>query len=367
LERRIRDAWREALHLDDVGLNDDFFALGGNSLRAMALAARLEATLSRPVSAATLYQSPTVARLAAALDEQADDESSPIVLLRDGDRARPLFFVHPLAGDAWLYRELSRRLSTDAAIFGLQLPDRDDAVELDDAALCAAAYVARLREMQPAGPYRLAGYSSGGMIAYEMARQFAAIGERVEFLGLIDAGVPPKLERRLTGTLYGRSRTLLRALPRLIADLRSYGIAEAGKRILRFIHRRRRGGFAGGRSAGGQFNSTGGLSDVQFLSCFADDISFFPARRLEQIRRHTQSVFQYEAGPLVGGAQLFRVGRQPLSAVPTTTLGWEALIDGPVDVYPIAGTHESVMRAPHVDDLAAALDRALAKLASAEA
>src|SRR5262249_54080936 len=113
-----------------------------------------------------------------------------LLLLQEGAAdSRPLFCVHPIGGEAVPYRELARRLGADQTVYGLQSPDPPFA----DLREMAACYVAAIRTVQPEGPYRLTGWSMGGVAAYEMARQLAAQGERVEILALIDTLAPALL------------------------------------------------------------------------------------------------------------------------------------------------------------------------------
>jgi thioesterase domain-containing protein len=101
---------------------------------------------------------------------------------------RPLFCIHSVGGEVVSYRELARHLGSGQPVYGLQSPDPP----LRDVREMAARYVAALHEAQPAGPYRLAGWSMGGIVAYEMARQLEAEGERTEVLAVIDAASPDR-------------------------------------------------------------------------------------------------------------------------------------------------------------------------------
>lgn len=362
-EQRILAVWRDVLKLEHIGLDDDFFALGGDSLRAMTLIARLEASLGRSVSAAVLLSAPTVAELAARLVGDADDDdverTDGMVLLRDGDRGRPLFFFHSLAGDVWIYRDLVHALQADCAVYGLQMPGLDGgATPADDAVeTWVATYVERMRTVQPAGPYRFAGYSSGGLLAYEAARRLIASGETVEFLGLIDSGVPTVVERRLTASARRKLSGLVRSLPGYWNELRTQPIGESARRVGRLL------GKVGRRLADRLRRppATGdALNDREVLECFAEDISFFPAERLELIRRHYRALEAYDPPPSPTSAQLFRSARQPMFAVQTPTMGWEALVRGPLGVYQVGGAHATLMRTPYVERLAAGIDAALA-------
>lgn len=361
LERKILDVWRATLDREQLGLEDDFFTLGGDSLRAMTLIARLEEVLDRRISPALLWRTRTVARLAEELtDVFAEPTTDDPIVLRDGDRTRPLFLIHSLAGDVWIYAQLAGELRHSGAVFGIPLagvhgaPLDDDSVEA-----CAAASRRALQKLQPQGPYRLAGYSSGGLIAYEMARQFRAAGEEVEFLGLLDSGVPTILERRLTASVVGRGAALLRRLPELAGELAQMTFVDRWRRIGRFtancarrLLRRR-----SAESHDVEWN------DREIMECFAEDISFFPAQRLELIKRHYRALERYNPPALEIDAHLFRSTRQPIFAIATPTMGWDHLIQGRLDVHRVGGSHGTFMQVPCVTLLAAAMDAALAATA----
>jgi amino acid adenylation domain-containing protein len=359
-EERLLEVWRQVLQIDDLGLDDDFFRLGGDSLRAMTLAAKLEKAVGRTVSAAMLLAAPTAALLAARLEAETADlgteASASVVLLREGDSSRPLFLVHSLAGDVWIYRELVSSLRTDAAVYGLQMPGLDGQPAPDDDGVetWAARYLQHVRLLQPCGPYRFAGYSSGGLLALEMARQAIAAGEQVEFVGLIDSGVPAGLERRLAPSTSRRALQFFRKLPGALHELQRRTFAEQQRCLARQFKRLFQYFRESRKSA-----PDDELNDREVLECFAEDISFFPEERLNQIRRHYRALDRYDTPPLNLSVHLFRSARQPMFALPSPAMGWEHLIRGALEVHHVGGAHATLMQAPHVERLAAAIDEAL--------
>jgi len=196
MESRIASAFARLLELPSVQADDDFFALGGHSLLAMRLAAELRSELGRPVSVGQIMASSSVARLAALLsdDAAARDPANagfgPVLHLRGG-RGHPLFCFHPASGFAWQYSGLSRYLPRHLPLIGLQSP-REGGVIATSADLDAAceAHLARLRAIQPEGPYHLIGYSLGGTLAQGVAARLKAAGGEVAFLGLFDTYPP---------------------------------------------------------------------------------------------------------------------------------------------------------------------------------
>ncbi|MFI9629020.1 amino acid adenylation domain-containing protein [Streptomyces sp. NPDC052042] len=197
-EEQLCAVFAEVLGTDRVGVDDNFFDLGGHSLLAVRLAARVKAALGADVSIGTVFRSPTPASLDAALATSVDggrgddplDVLLPLRPARDGDRA-PLYCVHPAGGLSWCYAGLIRHLPADVPIYGLQAQGVGHATagEPLPATLeeLAAHYVARMREVQPAGPYRLLGWSTGGIIAQAMATHLQDLGEDVELLAVLDA------------------------------------------------------------------------------------------------------------------------------------------------------------------------------------
>jgi thioesterase domain-containing protein/acyl carrier protein len=186
--------WEDLFSLRTIGVTDDFFALGGHSLLAVRLIARIERKLGIRLPLATLFQAPTIESLALLLKRrQPPSAPSCLVLLQAGGK-RPFFCVHPAHGHVLCYFELSRRLP-DRSFYGFQAPasltarrrSAEAHVRIED---LAEIYLRELRGVQPEGPYLLGGWSMGGAVAYEMARQLELAGAAVALLALIDTWLP---------------------------------------------------------------------------------------------------------------------------------------------------------------------------------
>lgn len=190
VENRIAEIWQQVLDLDRVGATDNFFELGGDSLPAIELFTRLEGAFGVRLSPSTIIDHPTVARLAALLEGDVQPYSARCLIpLQAEGKDPPLFFIHEASGNLLSYGCLARRLGRGRRIFGLQYPDQDkDPIPALSLPEMAAIYVDALRRVQAKGPYHLVGYSLGGSVAYEMARQLRAAGDEVGLLVLIDAG-----------------------------------------------------------------------------------------------------------------------------------------------------------------------------------
>jgi len=192
LERRLAAIFADLLDRESVGADEDFFAIGGHSLLAMRLAARIRRELRRQVSVGQIVVMPTVARLAEHLvagelvDGMARSGFDLVVRLRDG-RGAPLICIYPASGVSWQYSVLSRYLRKDMPIVGLQSPRPNGPIAMSASMneVCDRQ-LAILREVQPEGPYYLLGYSLGGTVAYGLAARLRRMGEEVRFLGLLD-------------------------------------------------------------------------------------------------------------------------------------------------------------------------------------
>jgi thioesterase domain-containing protein/acyl carrier protein len=179
----------EVLGLDSVGADDNFFALGGHSLLATRLVGRIQATLGTDLPVRLLLQAPTVAGIIESLtaDPAARARIDPVVPIRTSGEQPPLFCVHPVSGVAWCYSGLQRHLPAGLPIYGLQVEVAGTSAWPRDLAELTANYAGRIRGVQPAGPYRLLGWSLGGSIAHAVAARLQREGEQVELLALLDS------------------------------------------------------------------------------------------------------------------------------------------------------------------------------------
>ncbi|GGA35435.1 non-ribosomal peptide synthetase [Dyella nitratireducens] len=190
VEKKLAALWQQVLGVERVGLHDNFFQLGGDSLSAAEMIARFPEYFGMELPLASLFEASTIAGLAAYL-QRAESKSDPlgIVLpLRISHRERPLFCLHPAVGLGWGYTGLLRYLDDKVPVYGLQSSGLRGGVPLPgNIAHMAADYLAQIRRIQPEGPYRLLGWSLGGLIAHEITAQLQADEQAVEFLALLDA------------------------------------------------------------------------------------------------------------------------------------------------------------------------------------
>ncbi|MET8775203.1 amino acid adenylation domain-containing protein [Nocardia sp. NPDC004654] len=215
LETTVCDAFARTLDIERVGVDDGFFALGGNSLAATQLVARLAESTGADVPIQWVFTDPTPHLLARRIDarlrgleeQDSGDALSVLLPLRAAGTGPPLVCVHPAIGLAWGFSGLVQHVDPDRPVYGLQSPTlTDPTARFDTLDHLAARYVREMRSAQPHGPYHLLGYSLGGTIAHAIAVQLRRDGEQVATLAMMDTRV---VTDRIVGTLAPTTADLL--------------------------------------------------------------------------------------------------------------------------------------------------------------
>jgi len=186
-EEAVAAIWRRVLNKDRVGRDDDFFDSGGDSLTTLELMFAIEETLGVDLPVTAIFAAPTIARLAAAIDNRRSAEFSPLVPIKDGTGV-PLFIVHGLGGNVMELFATGRRIAGDCPVYAIQARGLDGRqAPATSIAAMADDYLGEVVNLHAHGTFHLAGYSSGGLIAFEMARRLTEAGEPPASLTLIDA------------------------------------------------------------------------------------------------------------------------------------------------------------------------------------
>ena len=203
LERRLIAIWERSLDLDVVGSDDDFFELGGHSLLAVEVFDTIERAFGRRLPLSTIFEAPTVRRLAAVLREDGwEQPRDGLVTLTPTGTRPPLFFVAAGDGNSVGFGALARRLGPDQPFYGLQQRGINGGALLHTSVEAMAAYYLRLvRRVRKHGPYLLGGRCLGAFVAYEMACRLEKQGEEVALLVVLDSGGPLWRPRMLANGL----------------------------------------------------------------------------------------------------------------------------------------------------------------------
>lgn len=341
---RLRAIWEIVLGIAPLAEDDDFFEVGGTSLLAVRLFHLIADRLGRELPLSTLLEAPTIAELAAVVDDPSR-RTGRLVLMRRGSGGPPLFFVHSLWGDVLGMRQLARAIETDIPVYGLRArglePDEEPQGSVEE---MARTYVAAIRSAQPEGPYRVAGHSFGALVAFEVARQLIEAGAEVGWLGLIDgelstACLPPARRWRYRAALPFHLARAALADPGAAAEaLRR----EVGTRL-----RRRTGGRRASPSA-----------------ALAEEP---PASWMEGVAPH----FQRLAGTFLAAAEAFRPQPYPgaityfvpevrrFHLYPDPLPVWRRVAGGGLTLERVPGPHVGMVSGERAPVLAAQIDESL--------
>lgn len=315
-ESQVLAVFREILGTPALGIDDDFFEWGGDSLKAFALVTRVSDLLGVKLPAAALLNAPTAATLAKEVARGDPGQVSAVWLRKAGDLP-PLACLPGLAGDPLWFHPLIEALDRRQPILGLSFVGLKPPISIPTAASRA---VDALRAEQPRGPYFLLGHSVGGLLAFEMAREILRQGERVGLLGMIDTWAPGA---RRVSPMTGAARVAKR-----LKRLRNRMLGAARERLKGSLSRLGPG--------------AGGHGPV-----------FIPGLK--------EAAMMHRASPCDLRITLFRANERALGA--DLAADWALLARGGVDVVDIAGHHFNLITGGRARELSARIaevaDRAL--------
>jgi amino acid adenylation domain-containing protein/FkbH-like protein len=350
LETQLCEVWQKLLHIDRVGITDNFFEIGGHSLLAVRLFAEINRVTGKKLPLVTIFQSPTIEQLAGELAKgHAQLSRSLVVPLQAEGSKPPLFLVHGAGGDIlWGYANLSAHMPGDQPIYGIKSSGqagREEFTRIEDMAAC---YVQELRAFQKHGPYYLGGYCFGGNVAYEMARQLHASGEKVAFVALLDSAPANAGYERIRWWAPSYGVRFARNLYYWLADFARQTSKERRDFIIRKM-----------RVLSRTFTQGRGDRKVDLESVI--DVSHFPENELRLWQIHLQALVDHVQQPYSGEVLLLRTRGQPLLCSLESDFCWRKLAQGGVQVTVIPGSHENVFMEPNVRTLAKELGFALAQ------
>ncbi len=343
VELQLVQIWQTVLGLDQIGVNDNFFDLGGSSLLALQMFNQIKMVCGQKLPLATLLQAPTVGQLAEVIRQQDESEPwTPIVPLQPHGDKPPFFCVCGRGGHVLNFRVLASLLDSDQPFYGLEsraLDGQNSAnVRIED---MAADYIQEICAFQPEGPYFIGGYSFGGIVAFEMAQQLRQQGKKVALLVLFDSirDVSP-LKRYVYHAV-----NLLR--------FRVHPVVF-GRYLFRFLSQKLEQKARGIKFLRPLLPS----KSRPHWSATIDEVTYRVAQA------NYQAVKDYNPQVYRGDMTILRASERDEDqqhVYRDPNLGWGNLIGGTIDVHSVPGYHGKMLSQPHVQEVAKQLEACLDK------
>ena len=293
-EKILARVWSEILQVETIGIHDNFFEIGGDSLLNIQVVTRgNECNLE--LKPQYIFQSPTIAELACFLDQSSSDtqniDFNPPIAIKPSGSKNPLFCIHSSTGSGSSFIEMARYFDPERPLYALQSRGfNGESSPLSTIEEMASAYIQAIQTIQPEDPYYLCGWSMGGIVAFEMARQLQKNNLKVDFLGLIDIMADDR-DRQL--------ELLSRAYPNADLNLQNISL-EQQKNIAN-------------------------LSET-----------------------NTNAMLLYKLQKYAGNVTLFKAQEQPETMPDSSEFGWNQYILGDLKVQEIPGNHFSIMHSTYV-------------------
>lgn len=346
-ETKLTRIWEKLLNTQNIGIADNFFEMGGDSLIAVSLFVEIEEQFGKPLPLSSLINSPTIEKLAQSIEVKTDsNEWKYLVPIRSEGTMPPLFCMHAAGGNVLNYLELASELGNDQPVYGLQMRGVTDKSETahDRVEEMAKEYLREIRRLQPEGPYRLCGASFGGLVAYETARQLSQTGESVSFLALIDTYAPGYLNK------HSSNSSMLGHLNRRIEKVKFniFYVSELPTGRERFDYIFNRVGKIKGRLKR-KINWKKNEIAIEYNLATGKELPNDMLKNIKAIKKAEQN---YRSQPYDGEMILFRASIQPKDAVVDPFLGWKKYTSQEIVIEDVKGNHNTVIAYPFVAEFA---------------
>lgn len=374
-ESTLLEIWKDLLRLEQVTIHGNFFELGGHSLLATQMASRVRDAFGIELPLKSVFEAPTIAQLAPILEALQESASapkipplvrldrstyrrkrltsypteleqpvtqawSPLVPLTLGTSKQPFFCVHPMFGVVFPYLELANCLGSDRSFYGLQPLGLDGkSPPLNRIEAIAAYYITAIQALQPNGPYFLGGWSFGGIVAFEMAQQLTQAGQQVELLAILDTPAPcnnPSVYQSLKFLL---GTALWSTLPFLL-DYTTLAMGRIRSQSSWFSR--------------WQWSAIARSIPEEAQLRLLDESVISPMLRI--VYANAQAVYRYVPQSYPNRVTLFKAVEPAIE--PNSTLGWDTLASS-LQLHSVQGNHLSLLKPPHVQDLAQQLKQYL--------
>jgi len=336
----VAEIWSSVLEMKEISANADFFELGGQSLLAVKVMTAIEKETGKRLPLSTLFENSTVAKLAKKIQSEEVEKYGALVPIKESGSKKPVYLIHGAGLNILLFKFISSYLDVEQPVYGLQAAGLSKPSPLlYSLEEISALYISEMLEMDPEGPYSLVGYSSGGFIAYEMAKQLLEMGKAVNFVGIIDsyAGGMDTLESRSTLFLKKIMRQF-KKIPFILKSLIKYP-KETISYQLNYLKYK--------------------LNIVP--AHFRPEEETFSTLEAEIHNSYNIAHKNYILKPAEIRVTLFSVDKRLYYLDDPIYLGWDKFAKKGLDIYPIPGDHITMLAAPNDKKFARILQAALDK------
>ncbi|MHC0067443.1 SDR family NAD(P)-dependent oxidoreductase [Nostoc sp. UIC 10890] len=344
-ERQLVEIFQEVLNLPSVGIHDNFFSLGGHSLLAVRLMSEIQQQFQKNLPLATLFQNPTIERLALLVGSDSGAELwSPLVPIQQNGSLPPLFCVPGAGGNVLYFHHLAQYLGNNQPLYGLQAQGLDGETEPHKSVEeIASQHIKAIQTVQPVGPYFLAGHSFGSHVVFEMANQLQLIGKSVAYVGILDTHAPTSQANHQNDFSNWDNAKWIYRMAEVIEDIvgenlfLSYETLTSLTREQQLNYFKQKLEIVGFLPAQTDIKMVRGLLQVFQTQCqikyepektYKTPITLFCAREINPEQESSSHIFQ-----------------EP-------TWGWNQFSDGEVEIHIVPGNHVSMLSEPHVKVLA---------------
>lgn len=347
IEMQLVTLWEKLLDRYPIGTDQDFFSIGGHSLLAIQLVTQIQKAFQVRLPVVALFELRTISDIAARIRELSSGSEAAgtgtwaaAVPLRVAGSQAPLFCLPGAGSNLLAYRWLIQYLDAGVSVYGLQPPSiQGTAKPFTSIEEAASFYVARMREIQPRGPYHIKGWCMGGLVAYEIARQLSEAGEEVPLVLMVDTVFPRDIswQERLAFNWKEMTREGAAELPRLAWE-KARGFVAVRQRNLR--HSRQAQRFESDRNLSAQ--------DIEDGLVYSD----------------FQAALRYRPGRFPGRVTLLWPRLQPVQPYVDSRLEWSRIAAQGAEHLEIDGDHSSIYLEPLVPNLARVISDLYAKAQS---
>ena len=340
-EKLIAGIWAKLLGVKEVSIHDDFFELGGHSLIAVQAMTSLEKETGKRMPLASLFEAPTVEKLSLLIEQKERSKAfDSLVAIKPGGNKMPLYIVHGFGMNVLLFNNVAKNMDVQQPVYALQAKGLN-ADHIDDSfdkmEDIAASYISEILRQNPDGPYALAGYSLGGIIVFEMAKQLKAMGKEIKMLAMFDTYADNS--NYFNPFLLNITKKFRRQFPKMLFILRSFA-RQPWQTILyqtEFVKSKFR--------------------KLSKLRRNKEDEG--PSYDNKLAAKYEYAYVNYKMTPYDDAIDLFKVKTRLYYLDDMIYLGWKQFAEKGVNVYEISGDHKTFLYPPYDKDFARVLQQAL--------